>query len=350
MGKVRISGRLIALLLLAVCLSLPQTVLAKESRLSFSAAHGPTAVHTRVTEAWIAELEDMVGDKVKVDLYPGQSLIKLPQTFDGVENGMVSIGHSVLQYTRGRFPVMDFINLPLGYPSGPVATAIINEVVDKFDPQELKSVKLLYVHATGPGYIHVKGRSVAKMEDLQGLKIRSNGPIAEMLKALGATPVSLPMPELYQALQKGVVHGGVWDFSASVDWKLAEVADMTIVAKDTAYSLGFFVAMNKGTWNGLDPEVQQAIDSLRLKYIKKHGQAWADYDQGGIEFEKKLGNTIVEIDAAESKRWRAKVQPIVDAYIADCEAKGLPGKEVIAYVEQRIKDAEEGHFVSQYLD
>ena len=82
------------------------------------------------------------------------------------------------------------------------------EVYEKFKPQELSDTKVMYLHSHGPGFIHTKG-VVHKMEDLKGLKIRSHGPTAETLKCLGGTPVALPMPELYQALQKGVVQGGI---------------------------------------------------------------------------------------------------------------------------------------------
>ncbi len=325
------------------------TAAAKTTTLSFAIHHGPTDVHTKLIEQWISEVEKRTDGKVKFDLYPGQSLIKAPQTYDGIVNGMVDMGWSILQYTRGRFPLMDFINLPLGWPSGKVNTAIINEVIEKFQPAELSDTKVLYLTAHGPGHVHTKKVAVKTMEDWKGMKIRSNGPIAEMIKLLGGTPVSLPMPELYQALQKGVVDGGIWDFSASADWKLAEVAKYDIVSEETAYSLGFFVVMNKDKWNSLDPEVQKVIDDMSLSQIQKHGAAWSEADERGLAFSKKLGDEIIQIDPAESMRWRKAVQPVVDEYIQTCEKKGLPGKEVVEYVEKRIAEARAGNFESKYM-
>ena len=80
------------------------------------------------------------------------------------------------------------------------------------------------------------------MEDLKGLKVRSPGSVAGMIKALGATPVSMPMPEVYQALQKGVVEGAVYPEETNKGWKMGEVTDYSIACYPTAYSVGFLLS------------------------------------------------------------------------------------------------------------
>ena len=120
----------------------------------FPAAHG----HSILAEEWCQEVEARTNGRVKITYYPGGSLTPAPQCYDGVVNQLSDIGFSILVYTRGRFPLMDFINLPLGYPSGEVATAIINEVYEKFQPAELADTKVMYLHSHGPGYIHTKGK------------------------------------------------------------------------------------------------------------------------------------------------------------------------------------------------
>ncbi len=335
--------------LLVISFFVPPAAKADPVKLTYSCHHGPTDVHAKLIEAWIKEVETRTNGKVKIQFFPGQSLVPAPQTYDGVLSGITDIGFSILQYTRGRFPLMDFINLPLGYPSGPVNTAIINEVLEKFHPAELNDVKVLYLHAHGPGFLHTKNKPINVMDDLKGLKIRSNGPTADMVVGLSGTPTALPMPELYEALQKGVVDGGVWDFSASVDWKLAEVSNYSIISPPIAYSLGFFVVINKDKWNSLDPEVKKVMEELSPEWAKKHGLAWQDSENRGKEFIKKLGKNIITINPEESAKWRKAVQPVVDTYIKMMESKGLPGKEVIEYVEKRINDANAGNFKSKYL-
>ncbi len=336
-------------LVFMTCLVLPGQILAAPMTLRYACHHGPTDIHSKLIEAWIAEVEKRTDGKLKIDFYPGQSLVKAPQTYDAVLNGMTDIGFSILQYTRGRFPLFDFINLPLGYFSAPVSTAIINEVLDKFQPEELQDVKVLYLHANPTHSIHTVGTPIHQMSDLKGMKIRAVGPTATMIKALGGTPMALPMPELYQALQKGVIQGAVYDFTAAVDWKLAEISKYTAYSAPTGVSLGFFVVMNKDKWNALDPETQKIIDELSLEWAGRHGQAWEESEVRGIKFALTQGASIIGIDSKEAASWKEAVKPVIDEYLDNTKAKGVPGKEVLEYVEKRLDEAKAGKFESKYL-
>lgn len=340
---------MVSLIFTAIITANPHPTFAKNINLTYSGFFPPNHVQSNLAETWCKEVEKQTEGRVKISYYPGQTLTKATQTYDGVLTGLSDIGFSILQYSRGRFPLMDFINLPMGYPNGPVNTAIINEVFEKFTPQELDDVKVLYLHAHGPGVFHTKNRALREMKDFKGLKFRSHGPTAEMLKDLGGTPSALPMPELYQALQKGVVQGGVWDFSASDDWKLAEVVDCDIVCSSISYSLGFFVVMNKDKWEKIDAPDQKIIEKINAEWLVKHGKTWQEADSRAIQYSLSLGNTIIGIVPKEAAKWRKAVQPVIDNYIEETTNKGLPGKEVIKYVEKRIQDAEKGKFESKFL-
>lgn len=340
---------MVSLILTAIITTNPHPTFAKDVKLTYSGFFPPNHVQSKLAESWCKEVENQTEGRVKIAYYPGQTLTKATQTYDGVLSGLSDIGFSILQYSRGRFPLMDFINLPMGYPNGPVNTAIINEVFEKFSPAELDDVKVLYLHAHGPGVIHTKKHQIHEMKDFSGLKFRSHGPTAEMLKNLGGTPSALPMPELYQALQKGVVQGGVWDFSASSDWKLAEVVDCDIVCSSISYSLGFFVVMNKDKWAMIDSADQKIIEKINAQWLPKHGKTWQEVDIRAIQYSLSLGNTIIGIAPKEAAKWKKAVQPVINTYIEETKSKGLPGSEVIKYVEKRIQDAGKGKFESKYL-
>ncbi|RLB07564.1 MAG: C4-dicarboxylate ABC transporter substrate-binding protein, partial [Deltaproteobacteria bacterium] len=129
----------------------------------------PAHIQAKLGDAWAKEIEKRTNGKVKITYFPGGALLKGPQIYDGILKGVADIGMSVFGYTRGRFPAIEAIDLPLGYPSGKVATCVINEFYKKFRPKELDEVKVLYLHAHGPGLLHSK-KPVYKLEDLKGLK------------------------------------------------------------------------------------------------------------------------------------------------------------------------------------
>ncbi len=346
-STVTMVGRLTLVLGFLLCLCFPGD--GEAVSLTFSDAV-PAAHHmSKMASSWCKEVEKRTGGKVKITYYPGQSLTKAKECYDGVVSGLSDLGQSALQYTRGRFPLMDFINLPLGYRSGAIATAIINEVNDKFKPKELQDTQVMYLHSHGPGFIHTKDKPVSKMEDLKGLKIRSHGPTAEMLKLLGATPVAFPMTELYQALHKGVVNGGVFPMEAEKGWKLAEVTNNTTACYNTTYSVGFFVVMNKAKWNALPADVKETIEQINVEWARKQGQLWDQADSEGIRTTLSNGGRIIGIEPKEAERWVKAVQPVVKRYRDETKARGVPGDEVIKLVQKLRDDAVKGTFTSKYL-
>lgn len=150
------------------------------------------------SDQWCKEVEKRTNGKVKITFYPGSTLMPAPQTYDSVVKGIADIGWSIMSYTRGKFPLTEVIDLPLGYKSGYVATKLINAYYDKFKPKEFDETKVLYLHAHGPGILTTK-KPVYKLEDLKGMKIRSTGLSAKIVQALGAAPVGMPITETYDA-------------------------------------------------------------------------------------------------------------------------------------------------------
>ncbi|MDZ7697654.1 MAG: TRAP transporter substrate-binding protein [Deltaproteobacteria bacterium] len=316
-----------------------QTAQAEPIKLTYSNFFPPTHIQSKLAEAWCQEVEKRTNGKVKVEYYPGGTLTKAAQCYDGVVQGLSDIGFSVLAYTRGRFPVMSAVDLPLGYTSGKVATQVINEVYEKFDPKELKDTEVMYLHAHGPGLIHTKGKAVRKLEDMKGLKLRGHGTSAKVVSALGGTPVPKPMPETYQMLQKGVVEGGVFPFEADKGWKLGEVTDYITADFSAAYTTSFFVVMNKDKWNALPPDVQKTIKEINKEWIKKHGQAWDTSDMEGIYFFLNQGGQIIGLDDEESLRWKKAVAPIAEDYIKTLNEKGFNGDEIVSFTMQAVQNA-----------
>src|SRR4030066_2598183 len=93
---------------------------------------------------WGKEIEKRTNGRVQVTVFPGGTLTKADVCYDGVVKGISDLGMSVLGYTRGKFPLTEVIDLPLGYKSGMAATKLINEYYKKFRPREFDEVKVMY--------------------------------------------------------------------------------------------------------------------------------------------------------------------------------------------------------------
>lgn len=304
--------------------------------LTYSNFFPPTHIQSQLAESWCQEVEKRTEGRVKVQYFAGQTLTKANQTYDSVLNGIADIGMSAFAYTRGRFPVMGAVDMPMGYPSGVAATAVANRVFEGYGAKELSDTQVMYLHAHGPGMLHTRKKAVQTLEALKGLKIRSTGISAELITALGGSPVPMPMPESYQSLQKGVVDGSVHPLETNKGWKLAEVVDYVTMANSVAYTTAFFVTMNKAKWNALDAKDQAAIAALNLEFSVKHGQAWDSSDAEGLKVFKENGKKVVELDPQEMARWTAAAAPMIQAYAQKLEQDGLKGTAVVEAIRQEL--------------
>ena len=315
----------------AVALFCFQPVEAQTIKLTYSNFFPPAHIQSKLAEAWCQEVNKRTDGRVQIDYFAGGTLTKAQQNYDGVVNGLSDIGFSVLAYTRGRFPVMAAVDLPLGYKSGKVATQVINAVYQKFMPKELQDTQVMYLHAHGPGLVNTKDKPVRKLEDMKGLKFRAHGTSAEVVQALGGTPVPKPMPETYEMLQKGVVDGAMYPMESDKGWKLGEVTKYCTLDFGAAYTTGFYVVMNKDKWNSLPPDIQKIIMQINEEWAPKHGQAWDDSDEEGKQFFLGKGGQLIHLDDEEMARWKKAVAPIIDAYVENMQKQGFNGREIVDF-------------------
>ena len=295
------------------------------------AKHGLTIMATE----WGQEIEKRTQGKVKFTVMSGGTLLSADKAYDGIVKGIADVGLAVPGFTKGRFPLSEVLDLPLGYKSATAATRLANIYYNKFKPKEFDDVKVMYLHAHGPGIVNTK-TPVSKLEELKGMKIACHGLSSKIVGALGAVPVAMPMPERYDAIQKGVAEGGVFPQEALKGWKLGEVVKFTTLNYGSAYTTGFFVVMNKEKWASLPADIQKIIEEINAEWIIKTGQGWDEIDKEGAEFGASKGIKTIALSKEEDGKWHALVQPVLDDYVKDMKAKNLPGEEALKFCQEEL--------------
>jgi TRAP-type C4-dicarboxylate transport system substrate-binding protein len=279
---------------------------------------------------WAKEIENRTGGRVKITVFPGGTLTPSDKCYDGVVQGISDLGFSVFAYTRGRFPLLEIADLPVGLNSGVTATKALNEFYKKFQPKELDEVKVMYLHGHGPGILHTK-KPVTKLEDLKGMKIRCTGIAANIVTALGGTPVAMPMGDTYDALSRGVVDGSMAPQESLQGWKWGEVVKYTTENFGSSYSTAMFVVMNKQKWSSLPADIRAIFEKVNAEYAEKQGKQWDEIDKEGRNFTLQRNNKILSLTPQEDARWAAAVKPILDDYVKRMKEKGLPGEEAVKF-------------------
>jgi len=316
-----------------LCLACPQGYAQEKTiTLNFASFFPPENRVSLLMVQWCQEVEKRTNGRVKVTYFAGGTLAPAPQIYPGVVKGIADIGLSFMGYTWGRFPLSEVIEQPMGYKSGYVGTKLVNEFYKKFKPKEFDDVKVLFLHTSPPHLLFAK-KPVNNLEDLQGLKIRTNSPVA---KALGAVQVGMPMSEAYDALSKGVVQGIIGPYEPMKGFRLAEVVSHS-VEYGNAFVGGAFVVMNKDKWNAFPADIQKIIEDLDVEYIEKLGRLWDDYDKEAKDYFIEKGGKVIVLPKAESNRWAEKVRPLLDDYVMRMKAKGLPGDEALKFFQDYLK-------------
>ena len=285
-------------------------------KLTFSIFFPPTHGQTKAAMDWAKEIEKRTDNKVQITVFPGGTLTNAKQCYSGVVKGISDLGFSLFAYTAGRFPVMAAVDLPMGYPNGKVASRVAHEFAKTVNPKELDDVKVLYLHAHGPGLLHTK-KPIAKLEDFKGMKIRSTGLSAKVVEALGGVPVAMPQGGTYEALQKGVVEGTFGPIEVLKGWKQAEVVKYTTECYDVGYTTTFFIVMNLDKWNALPADVQKVFEEVSEKYVDIHGKVWDSTDEEGRKYTESLGNKIISLSDEENARWRKAAEPVINNFITN---------------------------------
>lgn len=307
-------------------------------QLTYSVFFPPTHVQAVLARQWADEIGVRTEGRVQINVFAGGSLTKADQCYQGVVDGISDIGMSAFAYTRGRFPLLEGLDLPVGYPDGLAATRLANELVAKYDPGELRDVMPLYLHAHGPGVLASK-RPVNTLDDVKGLKIRATGFCSKIAEALGGSPVSMPQGETYEALQKGVVDATFCPVETLKGWKQGEGVQSVTDSSCIGYTTAFFVVMNRETWNKLPADIQAVFQAVSAEWIDKHGQAWNDADAEGLEFITTLGCTVLPLDSAEQEAWIGKVTPLLQDFAEKATRNGLPGEAFLADLKSGVATA-----------
>ncbi len=273
---------------------------------------------------------------MKVTLFSGGTLSPPTQTYDSLVKGTFDVGTSLLSYTTGRFPLTDVLDLPLGYNSGYQATHLANAYYKKFRPKEFDDVKIMYLHAHGPSYIHTK-KPISKLEEIKGLRIKSTGLSSKIVTALGGTPVTMPITETYDAIQKGLADGLLLHLEVLKTFRFGELLKCTILDHGMSNTTASFVAMNKKKWDSLPKDIQQIIEQINEEWIEKQAKLYIELDKDGEDYLLQSGNKMVKVSKEEQAKTAAKMKPILEGYVQATKAKGLPGDEALKFCQDYLK-------------
>ena len=296
----------------------------------FPATH---PVETQLVQVWGKEVEKATNGMVKVKSYPGETLLKATETYDGVVNGVADAGLSFFSYNRGRFPMEEVIELPgISYNNAKVVSKVGQDYIKEFNPKGIQDTKLITVASTGPAYLATKS-PITKLEELKGVQFRTTGLSAEAIKAIGGVPVAMPMSDAYEALSKGVVSGIISPPEALEGYKLAEVTG-NITKTPFVYACLFYMTMNRDVWDSLPAEAQTAIEGVNEKFADVAANLFDGLNAHAMKFAEENGAKIHSLTPEETDRWVTELEKFQQKLVDEKVKNGLPADDAITRIKE----------------
>ncbi len=233
-------------------------------------------------EPWAEEVEKVTEGRVTVRIM-GKPLGSPPAHFDMARDGVADITYGLHSFTeddrfnRARLGQFSF----LGDDAIANSTAYWSIYGGQMDAaDEHKGTHLLGLFMHGPGLLHNNVRKVETPADLAGLKVRvPGGYVGDLVSALGATPLFMSSPEVYEKLSRGVIDGVAFTYEAMTAFNLVDHIKYSMTVPGGIYNTTWFFVINEAKWNGLSDQDRAAIDAISGEaFAKRVGQAWNDAD------------------------------------------------------------------------
>ena len=293
---------------------------------------------------WAKELEQRTDGRVKVSFFHAQSLVKMPELLDAVAAGTADMAFLNAGVSPDRLPLSQIMGLPVmlfgtSSQASQVWWALHNKYPAHQDEYIKAGVKVLWFQMPGPNQIEGK-KEIKTLDDLKGLKAAvDTREELEAFQIFGAVPVISPGGDKYISLERNVVDTSTQNYNGSKTWKTYQVTSCITENVDISYRICPTI-INLDTYNSMPEDIKKIFDEVSNgeTWTKRAAQAYDESDakcRSEIEeYHKAQGNPgIYRLPDDEKAKWRELTMPINDAWVSGVEAKGLPGKAMLADVQ-----------------
>jgi len=252
-------------------------------------------------KAFAEKLEVMSGGRFKVQVFPGGALgnaLKVPET---VKNGVAECGHTWMGYDWGKDPTTVLFG---GYAGSFDTERMLHwiyegggaELQRQFREETEGIISIPLFIRTAEVFLHSR-KPVKTLADLKGLKLRTAGAWLEMAKDLGAAPVTTAGGDVYPMLERGAIDatewGTLWENISPGFYKVAKYLIYPGVHQPTA---PFELTINKEAWNKLSAADKKLVEATAKMVTFESWLKIGQEDAKALDFYRKAGNTIIELD------------------------------------------------------
>ena len=327
-------------LVLAAVITACGAARAEEVTLLFGTSTPPsTHISLRVFHPWADAINAQGRGVIKIDIRDGMTIANPSNFYTRVMEDVIQIGWGSHNSVPGAFPLSGFSNLPFQTERSEDSSVAFWRLYKRgFFDKEYKDVVPLFVQIYPQSQFHLAKPPKAP-DDIAGLRLMVVAKTAsEAVSKLGGAPISLQLPDLYEALQRGTVDGAVMSWTAFQPFKLQEVTTYHI---ETALGTGpAMVFMAKKRYDALPPEARRVLDANSGEAeTRALGRAWDEVEEEARQAAKSDPKQQVVVPSpAVTAKWRTMLAPLVEEW----ETATPGGKEVLAAFRDTLAQVKAG--------
>lgn len=299
--------------------------------------YGPPRAATVTFENLAKVAKEKSGGNFTINLRYNEQLGEAKDFLDGIKVNSYQGAFVAFSYAPAKTPLQGVLDMPFLPIADLVASAKVQDTYQAWKPVADELSKWNAMHFMTlllPQYEFMgTGKPPRNLEDWKGMRVRALGGLGDAMKLLGAVPTSVSAPEVYTALERGTFQAASFPFTYSFTaYKLHEVSKW--------YTLGMqlgiihnSVVLSESAWKALPEDYKKALQDAKEETYRLQRAAYEEADKKSFQqFEKRKLEVIKVTDDMRKKLIATAGQPVWDAWAADMEKKGLPGKEALQLV------------------
>ena len=293
-----------------------------------------------ISMQWFAdEFEKRTGGKHKMEIFWGGSVAGIREVPDALETGVGDIGDIVAPYFQDQFLLNNIVSFHSPQPrtEAELGQKLMQwyEQYPQFDEEMAKYNLKIIGWRPLEDYGLICTKPIVTAEDLKGLRIRSYGhALPRLFEALGATPVSMPTPEAYEALERSVIDCSPTGVTLARGWRFEEVAKYYIRFPLGA-NWGHFIGVNRESFNKLDEQTQAILLGLGHEYMIQYVNTLYRLTDEILEEWKSTGVKVLPFPAsvvAEAVQSEG-VQSVRKQFVERATERGIPAAEMVKFFD-----------------
>ena len=262
----------------------------------------------RLCRRFAADIEKRSNGALKAAVYPGSSLMKTVAQFSALRKGALDVSLYPLSYAGGEVPETNIGLMPALVPSYEVGAAWKTSDVGRMLAKILDEkgiVVLSWIWQAGG--VASRATPLVQPEDAKGLKVRGGSREMDMmLKAAGASVITLPSNEIYAAMQTGAMDAAMTSSTSFISFKLEEIAKHLTSGRNKAYWFMLEpLLMSKDVFAKLPKAQQDTIMAVGAELEAFGTESAKADDKAAADVYAKAGAQVHDLDAATVGKWAA---------------------------------------------